>query len=605
MTNLASESGSQSFPRRLICRNIKSLDYKFAAMKLSQNHQRVRVVAALVFVLSFCVVSRADAQSVDKSVDEQGFSLEPFDVGLSTINPDFKGHNIVDLYKAVDKLFNLKKGEFETTENFIQRTRETINKANDSIDYGALKMGDYVAFPINSNRVSRKKVSYKSDIPASFVYDADFQTLKVSCSCYRHHLMSSFFLPLLQIGPRYVGFYFKRTLNMSVKEEFSVYAGAVDPAYAEKNLKNLRGIFVGQLFSYDNEQFQEEIKSMNYTTGIPLKNVQFWVYNIETGEVVVKYASFEFERGANRALGDTTLDAPGKYYRKIKKEQRRSPLETRQESTNQPEDAGSVKKEGMSESVAETWQEILAGRKRLAPQSWETKQPTLVVNSDAQNFANALADAPKGSIVQIARGARVKLGAPATLESAIALVGETGNPDDAVLVVDPEASLAIQSSHVFFKGITFEVESEANADQPASAIRVEPLGDALFIDCVFKGVRSSDAIGVQIDEGDAKFWHCAFRDFGNAGIVAQDDGTATAAYCEFSGNKVGANALSEGTIYASACFFSKNETGYGARNGGGGRLNSSLFENNETPWKKSAGNARAAEIDEKSIVVVK
>ena len=566
----------------------------------------------LIQLLTLCLSSQVDAQGTNASVDSQGFSLKSFNVNTTKIDPNFKGHNIVDLYKAVDKLLNLKKSEFETTADYKQRVRETITKANDSIDYGELKMGDYVAFPMNSNRDSKKIVSYKIDYPAEFIYDADSRTLKVSRKRTWNYSKSLFFLPLLRtgidnsLGLYDVGFYFERTLKAKVINEFSVFTGEVDPEYAEKNLNKLRGLFVGQLFPYDNEQFKEEIKTISSQPGIPLNNVQFWIYNIETGEVVVKYTSFELENGTNRALGDTTLDTPMKFYRKIKREQKRSAAGPQgQNADNQSTTSSSAKVTSSIPSIEDAWEEILAGRKQLKPQSWEKKEPAVIVDSETPNLADALQNAAKGSVVQIAKGTRIKLDASAALANAVAIAGETGDPQDAIVVVAPDEVLTIQSSNVFFKGVTFEVDVDSNEQSLEPIVKVDLLGNVLFIDCAFLGNRSIESSGVLIDEGNAKFWNCAFKDFGDAGVVAQNEGSGTAAYCEFSGNKTGVKADSKGTIDSSACFFSNNDVGFDAQENGGGRVKSCLFDANENAWNADYKSRSSVEFDKKTNVVNK
>ena len=263
-------------------------------------------------------------------------------------------------------------------------------------------------------------------------------------------------------------------------------------------------------------------------------------------------------------------------------------------------------------NLTEAWRQIQEGRKELPPQSWEKKQPTLIVDTKTKNLTEALKNAPQGSVIQIAKGTRINLGLfsinkdnIATLAKAIAVVGETGDPNDATIVVASQDYLAIQSSNVFFKGITFEAGKDTSSKTPRPIVKVEEMGDVLFIDCVFNGYRALDTVGVSIDEGDAKFWNCVFRDFGDVGIVAQNEGNATTAYCEFSNSRFGEKVLSKGTIDTSACFFSKNVTGYSAQEGGGGRLNSSLFDANENAWTIGSGSSRAVKLDKKSIVVKK
>ncbi|MBP5620643.1 MAG: right-handed parallel beta-helix repeat-containing protein, partial [Thermoguttaceae bacterium] len=191
------------------------------------------------------------------------------------------------------------------------------------------------------------------------------------------------------------------------------------------------------------------------------------------------------------------------------------------------------------------------------------------------------------------------------LAHAIAIVGETGDPQDAIIVVGPNEYLVIQSSNVFFKGIAFEIDANSNEQPSESAVKVELLGDVLFIDCAFQGNRSVESSGVLINEGNAKFWNCVFKEFGGAGIVAQNEGSGTAAYCKFSDSNVGIKVLAKGTLDASACFFSNNGIGFDAQDNGGGSVKSNLFDANQNAWNVDYKSRGSLDFDKKTNIVDK
>lgn len=513
---------------------------------------------------------------------------------------NFKGHNIADLYKTVGKLTFLKKGEFETTDAFNKRKTETATKAKESIDYGNLKMGDYVVFPFNSKRSSHTFTSNQYDRSITLKYNADEQSLNIAFDDFILCSHFFFFVPL-QSGN--LGIY--STYSPEIKK-YSVLKSAsikdIPPQYAEKNINDLTICCLGRISLLNVDYFEEKTSQR----GFFLSEVQFWAYNVKTGEILAKFIDSDFTKQTSRSLGDTSLEASDEFAQ-MKRNQ-----SGKEESETQSSGPASSNKTTALKTIEETWENVQTGRKQLPPQSWEKKQPSLIVDSETKNLTEALKNAPQGSVVQIAKGTRINLGPfsigknnVATLAKAIAIVGETGKPNDATIVVASQDYLAIQSSNVFFKGITFEAGTDAGSKTPQPIVSVEESGDALFIDCVFKGYRSLDTVGVSIDEGNAKFWNCVFQDFGEVGIVAQNEGSATTAYCEFSYSRFGEKVLSKGTIDASACFYSKNVTGFSAQEGGGGRLSSSLFNANENAWIISAGSSRAVKLDKQSIIVRK
>ena len=297
-------------------------------MKKNKNvARRLVLFASLLLSLTICFVAQIEAQGTNKTTDSQGYSLVPFDFNSTTIDPNFKGHNIVDLFKAVDKLTNLKKEEFETTPEFKQRVLETQTKASKTIDYGALKMGDYVAFTLKSKNDANSTASQLSNV--SFSYDADYQTLKITC--YDNDSLNN---RLVFLSIKGYGIFFEKKERQSNLP--CVFVTGLSPEYAKEKLDDLAVCCVGQLFYYVKSELRNNHllpSQATSSTTIPLANVEFWLYNKKTGEELVKFTSLDFESQTTRYLGDTTLDNPAKFYRMIKREPGRSSVEKRQQAT--------------------------------------------------------------------------------------------------------------------------------------------------------------------------------------------------------------------------------------------------------------------------------
>ncbi len=130
----------------------------------------------LAFILA------ASAQSGQKAPTEGpqvAYSQVPFAISATQLPPHFAGHDIVMLYNAFDKLSQIKRDEYETTETFNQRTAALRLKPV----VGSITTQAVLAFAVP---VSTTAPPWYAD-GFSSRYDADKRLVdfEVQCSKYR------------------------------------------------------------------------------------------------------------------------------------------------------------------------------------------------------------------------------------------------------------------------------------------------------------------------------------------------------------------------------------------------------------------------------------
>ena len=149
-----------------------------------------------------------------------------------------------------------------------------------------------------------------------------------------------------------------------------------------------------------------------------------------------------------------------------------------------------------------------------------------------------------------------------------------------------------------FKGITFQCGPLGLEKTCEPIVSVSGDGSATFKYCSFLGDKVERSVGVQVEGAKAKanFWKCNFQQFGDAGLVAKEKGTATLRYCEFlSQNHYGFSARTDSTVSLERCHFADNEIAFQAETGGGCEIVESRFEQNERRADISAASRNKVE----------
>ena len=245
---------------------------------------------------------------------------------------------------------------------------------------------------------------------------------------------------------------------------------------------------------------------------------------------------------------------------------------------------------------------MLAERRELEPERWEEQEPTIIVDANTKSLTDVLEDAPSGAVVQLAKGARVELGAinplkdrsSATLSRPIVVVGETGVPEDAVVVLNQREFIAIQSERVYFKGVEFRRQPGESAAFPNPIVKVELSGNVFFKNC---SLRAPAWKARRLDRrGNCEVLRC----LGN--LAALNHRATRRVATSPTANYWQRDRRQRRTAVSSmACRFTQNGAGYSAQEGV--QVESVLFERNGRAWGVSAGSSSAVELVRRTLVV--
>lgn len=244
-----------------------------------------------------------------KKSDGNAFSTEPFDINAVKLPANFKGDDIREIGKALENLRSLlEKNEFETTDEYNGRIQSTIDEAIANQNF---KNFEYVCFCLNVDNLKDSAVTYDADNHETII---------------RPDSVDSFFFD----KRRYV------YLNVGTPHTGKDYYIGT-PAKSDKTDKNLKGTFrilnvpvelarenkdtwnvccIGKLNVTKDEYSQPSgIGDVLYhcfdgvECNVPLKDVEFWINNRNTGEIYAKFSLEDFCQSMGRELGDVSLSS--------------------------------------------------------------------------------------------------------------------------------------------------------------------------------------------------------------------------------------------------------------------------------------------------------
>ena len=313
------------------------------------------------------------------------------------------------------------------------------------------------------------------------------------------------------------------------------------------------------------------------------EDLEFWLYNGATGEILAKYSQEAFLKGLPKRLSEKDVPiAPD------------------------PEP---------SQTSKPTWREVL--REAVEPEeSWSAKRPSITIPDDAESLEDALSKSHDGDVILVRateipiplRSKKISHGDSSEIvcDREVAVVGESGDPRDATIEIPSDATLKIDlPGFVAFKGVTFVSASPESGKTATPSVVVSGRATSRFRDCRFVGAKKSESTGAAVvgEYAAAEFWRCKFSEFETDGLRVEDSAKATLEYCEFvAGNRHGLAALSSSSVKVDRCRFDGNVTGFVAEGGGGVVVSNSFFSRNSSNWSISSGSARACDTKEGNVV---
>ena len=558
-----------------------------------------------------------DAYDVNASNSGE-YDNVPFDDSIDHISPDFKGCNLVAVYAGLLKAFYITKGEYETTAEFKKRKSDIMQHALSQNIVGSITP---------TSRIASVFTTFEHE------YDADSRKLICSFEGMPELMNSIQVIVLDEEASYYTGvnaFGVEKevakavlvTFGISSKREFKhEYAIPVTPNEAKKLDNHLGALVVFTIDPqkdirlkqiYATDMFHDRIKpkmslpyDIDYTgRTVFAKDVEIWFYDDRTGEIILKTSAYRNAKPTSQRRADRNPSGKSSSEKNVfNSEAEEDPFMHEMNASNSED--GKNESEAPEVRSQPTWQELLS-ESVDEPANWEKKKPTLTVPGDADTLAEAIEKAEPGDVIQLKKSSStyslgVKLGSDrngVVIDKALAIVGETGEASDVTIEVGVRESIFVESKSAMFKGITFQCGPLGLEKTCEPIISVSGDGSATFKYCSFLGDKVERSIGVQVEGAKAKanFWKCNFQQFGDAGLVVKEKGTATLRYCEFlSQNHYGFSARTNSMVSLERCHFADNEIAFQAETGGGCEIVESRFEQNERRADISAASRNKVE----------
>lgn len=582
----------------------------------------VYVLLLLVFVLFYATPSRGEDENFggDELLDADFWSFEPFDDTVEKIDPEYHGHSLLLLDKAIQanpKFYFPDPAKFSKVASYRSAIEARQKNVLNAEIFQGLRFKSRFAFVLPNDGDSWFS-SFCDEIKCSYREEEKVMVVALDIAKERlfnpeKHDRTNGFNPL--------GFEFPNTpylplvtegMGNKVKYEIGL---VVDYLFDKKTEPQSNGVWLISdvsrekfdyyrdyvrvlcVFSLDvigNAQIGRYEYRRPYAQVVHElvgKDVEFWVYDGYSGKILAKFSPEEMYKGVKKPLGTLTTT-------KDKKEEK-------------------VEEAPKQIGAKEAWDSIVSTAE-LPKNPRGSRVPDVTIPDDAASLAEALEKCPDGGTILVRQGKNLTLGSSAAqvcpgagVEKRVLVVGETGNPDDVLFALGENESLWVTGadSNAVFYGVGFEYDAEKRSKGMVKLYRplasVTDGGKARFINCAFHGSKTptTPETLALCKGGTARFERCFFTGAVENAALVDRDGVGRFDLCEFyGGNLVGLTSISEGKAEATRSIFSGNKTGLRVLAGGRLKIESCVFEKNGLAWNIAAGNSGGFEQGEQVVV---
>ena len=509
----------------------------------------------------------ADEQTENEIAFENGYSTEPFDPDVKRLPPMYFGHDPEAIYYAVKDLVDdngaLAKRELETTREWENRLREYWRDLQDKILVGNVKFSSTLAFASVGSDVLKTWKGNGEILQLHNKYNADSKTLVLNAG------------NVSSLGGR------ERQL-MTFKKGSGKYWGALSsfPFYVVNDhihddvylslrlqwisqevaglLQNKVGVLcIGRLrWTFDNDGCSSCY--YNGPCAVRITEPEFWLYKVDTGEILAKYSSKETrEKKAKHLLTNKILDAKETNAERVERETleavekfakgRRTSVVSYQDGNKRLDNR-------------------LAAVKRLTSSREIAASLQIAVPGDCATLAEALDEAAKapydGPIPRIVLDAGEYDASGLALKTFVDVQSASGKPEDVVLTVDAASPITVDGETVAsFDGVT--LRQVGGGAKSGACVEVKR-GIALLFGCVLDGKNGAkSATGVKaVGLKSAAVLHkCVATGFSLSALHVEDGAFGWAVESVFGPkNRFGASSKAA-RLEAEKCEFRGNETG--------------------------------------------
>ena len=510
------------------------------------------------------------------------YASEPFDLTVETLPHNYFGHDPEAVYKAVDALIDeskYKKDEFEKTTDYRKRVDNFWAELQDKTLFGKVKFSSSLAFafvPEQTVGVAAgprdKPVELRSD------YNADEETLTFNA-------YASLDVDEPNGGFRDLrGLYFKEGAYGREKGGVvytSDFINAkfklrdIEPSVAKELTEKVGALCICNLAWRKGEDNERLPKSCFDGKAVWVTEPVFWLYNVETGEVLAKYSLNEVKNGTPKRIGEQDEYAEEIARKAIEKEGTRSARSCKNGGIRSVESGAREAVENLAKErrrSAAYWEDgnkrldnRLAAVKRLTPSREVAASTVIAVPGDCATLQEALDEAAKETskdeIPRVVLDAGEYDASGLTLKTFVDIQSASGEPGDVVLKVDAAKPIVVEGETVAsFDGVT--LRQVGGGAKSGACVEVKR-GIAAFFNCDFDGkngaksATGAKAVGLK----SAVVLHkCRAAGFSLSALHVDDGAFAWATETVFGPkNRFGASSKAA-RLEVEKCEFRENET---------------------------------------------
>lgn len=275
-------------------------------------------LAALAFTVCGC--GEESKRNANKDGTGGGYLTKPFDPSVEKLPPNFIGCDASAIYQAVASTFSQnvwKRSEYEKSVDYVKRINNMVAQLGEKTLMGDIKFSSTLAFtlpPVGAARGSKKDKSVET------LYDADREVLTISAGdsfWFSEKEKYSFGVHLQRgeggtlapggdfwlIPPDDWGIIFTESDNLPT-EDIVWRLREVAPEKAQRERNKIGALCVCNLRYEDTAQATQNSRK---DWAVWVTEPEFWLYHIETGDVLAKYSWGETERGVEKKIGDLTM----------------------------------------------------------------------------------------------------------------------------------------------------------------------------------------------------------------------------------------------------------------------------------------------------------
>ncbi|MBR5243223.1 MAG: hypothetical protein IKW13_03220 [Thermoguttaceae bacterium] len=550
-------------------------------------------------------------QTNDDENDAQ-YSSAPLDRTAIKLPSGYRGHNVERVAQAVARIFNegnVEKDEYEKTADYQKR----ISKFKEELPlqplYGDLTFDSYLALALLPSEDDLLGAQAKYDADAerfriifnggvdywikkfddSLLYGIKFNEVKTSSETYIGENLYGVKKEIRESNYVSRGVVFTDSLNLALDDRESLLLRGILPSDAKEIGDSLGVLCVFKLLCvneisdgvatpscavYGFWQHEATMSSpyefSELQIAVRVTIPEFWVYNVETGQVFAKYSLQDMKTGKAKKIGDFEL---GKASQDAEKANAEKSDETAEEKAEREakQSAAEIAKE--RRRSAAFWQDgnkrldnRLAAVKRLTPSRDVDAPVQIAVPGDCATLQEALAEAAKKAskdvIPRVVLDAGEYDASGLALKTFVDVQSATGKPEDVVLTVDAASPITVDGETVAsFDGVT--LRQVGGGAKSGACVEVKR-GIAFFFNCVLDGKKgASSATGVKAVglKSAAVLRKCRATDFALSALHVEDGAFGWAVETVF-GPKNRFGASSKGArLEVEKCEFRGNETG--------------------------------------------